>query len=109
MSTLKFIAFVITAEDAVESEGQASFHIELCMVESGPIVVADVGILHEVVIGYGVLISPFLCTQFFLEEVGIEDDSCTEKVGEVFWLTGLCADEVFGEKCFFFFDHKCDE
>ena len=84
MSTLKFITLIITAEDAVESEGQASFHIELCMVESGPVVVADVSVLHEVVIGYGVLISPFLCTQFFLEEVGVEDDSSAEKVGEVF-------------------------
>ena len=105
VSTLKFITFIITAEDAIEAQGQAGLHIELSMVKSGPVVVADVGILHEVVVCYGVLISPFLCTQFFLEEVGVKNDCGAEKVGEIFWLTGLCTDEVFGEKCFFLSHH----
>ena len=65
----------------------------------------DVSILHEIIVGYGVLICPFLCSQFFLEEVRIEDYSCTEKVGKVLRLTRFSPDEVLGEKSIFLFDH----
>ena len=65
----------------------------------------DISILHEVVVGYGVLICPLLCSQFFLEEVRVKDDSSAEKVGEVLRLTRFSADEVLGEESIFLFDH----
>ena len=105
LPSFKLITLVITDEDAAKAQRKASLDVKLCIVQSGPIFVADISILQEEVRSLNVLIGPLFVTQLFLEIVGVKHDSCSEEVRQVFWLTFLSWNKVIGEKPHVFLNH----
>lgn len=103
------IALVVTDHYTIKSELQASLHIELHCVQVSPVFLANIGELHEELVGHCVLICPFLGAELLLEEVRVEDDCGTEEVRKVGWLASLRSDQVLSKHSLIFLDHQGDQ
>mmetsp|Transcript_21754 Transcript_21754/g.26820 ORF Transcript_21754/g.26820 Transcript_21754/m.26820 type:complete len:265 (+) Transcript_21754:184-978(+) len=93
----ELVALVVANEDAFEAELKASTHIELAVVELGPVWLAHISELHKPLVRLGVLLRPLLGTELFFEEVRVENDGRREQVGKVGGLSRLSAHQVIVE------------
>ena len=75
-------------------------YIKLRVVELSPVFLPDVSILRQKLVRSQVFFCPFLGTEFLLEEIGIEHDSCTEQIGKVWGLTSLLSRQIFFKELF---------
>ena len=68
------------------------------MIEFSPVFLPDVSVLREELVRLQVLFCPFLGAELLLEEVGVENDCCSEQISEIRGLTFILSGQILCEQ-----------